>query len=168
LAFSLSYDELFHLAYFIIPAYVANGMPVLFGGGQPLDLGKSFFDGERIFGINKTTRGFISGILLGSLVSLIMELILMGGLLVLGILAALGSLLGDLCGSFLKRRLGLKPGSPLPLIDQLDFVIGALVVTYPLYNFSIEMILLVLFMTPPIHITANAIAYALKLKDAFW
>jgi len=168
LAFSLSYDDLFHLAYFIIPAYVANGMPVLFGGGQPLDLGKSFFDGKRIFGINKTTRGFISGILLGSLVSLIMELILMGGLLLLGILASLGSLLGDLFGSFLKRRLGLNSGSSLPLIDQLDFVIGALIITYPFYNFSIEMILLVLLITPPIHITANAIAYSLKLKDTFW
>ena len=168
MVFSLSYDDLFHLAYFIIPAYVANGMPVLFGGGQPLDLGKSFFDGQRIFGINKTTKGFMSGILLGSLVTLIMELILMGGFLLLGILASLGSLLGDLFGSFLKRRLGLNPGSPLPLIDQLDFVIGALVITYPFYNFSIETILLVLLITPPIHIAANAIAYSLKLKDTIW
>ncbi len=168
MAFSLSYDDLFHLAYFIFPAYVANGMPVLFAGGPPLDLGKSFFDGERIFGINKTTRGFISGLLLGSLVSLIIELIFMGGFLILGILASLGSLLGDLFGSFLKRRLGLNPGSPLPLIDQLDFIIGALVITYPFYNFRIEMILLVLLITPPIHITANAIAYSLKLKETFW
>ena len=168
MAFSLNYDDLFHLAYFIIPAYVANGMPVLFRGGQPLDLGKFFFDGERIFGINKTTRGFISGILLGSLVSLIMELILMGGLVLLGILVSLGSLLGDLFGSFLKRRLRLNSGSSLPLIDQLDFIVGALVITYPFYNFSIEMILLVLLITPPIHITANAIAYSLKLKDSFW
>ena len=168
MAFSINYDDLFHLAYFIIPAYVANGMPVLFRGGQPLDLGKSFFDGERIFGINKTTRGFISGILLGSLVSLIMELILMRGLALLGILVSLGSLLGDLFGSFLKRRLGLNPGSSLPLIDQLDFIVGALVITYPFYNFSIEMILLVLLVTPPIHITANVIAYSLKIKDSFW
>jgi CDP-2,3-bis-(O-geranylgeranyl)-sn-glycerol synthase len=36
-------------------------------------------------------------------------------------LVALGAPLGDLIGSFLKRRLNLERGAPAPIIDQLDF-----------------------------------------------
>lgn len=165
---TLSYNDLFQLAYFIIPAYVANAMPVLFGGGHPIDFGRSFFDGERIFGINKTMKGFLSGILFGSFVSFIEELLLMRELILLGILASLGSLLGDLLGSFIKRRLKLDPGSSLPLIDQLDFILGALIITYPIYHFSNGMILLILLITPPIHIAGNSIAYLLKLRKTLW
>ena len=31
--------------WFIFPAYCANAAPVIFGGGQPMDFGKRFFDG---------------------------------------------------------------------------------------------------------------------------
>ena len=60
---------------FIFPAYCANGTPVLAGGGLPMDLGKNFFDGKRIFGSNKTFRGFFFGLTIGILVGLV-ELIL--------------------------------------------------------------------------------------------
>src|SRR4030067_2741413 len=45
----------------IFPAYCANAAPVLAGGGLPMDFGKSFFDGKRILGKNKTWRGFFFG-----------------------------------------------------------------------------------------------------------
>ena len=46
---------------FIFPAYCANGTPVLAGGGTKMDFGKNFVDGKRIFGNNKTFRGFFFG-----------------------------------------------------------------------------------------------------------
>ena len=33
---------------------------------------------------------------------------------------AFGSLFGDMFMSFFKRRIGLKRGAPLPVVDQLD------------------------------------------------
>ena len=168
LGLAFSYNDLFQLAYFLIPAYVANAVPVLFGGDPPLDFGKYFVDGERIFGVNKTVKGFLSGFVLGSAISLIEELILMKELILLGVLASFGSMLGDLFGSFIKRRLRISPGSSLLIVDQLDFIIGALVITFPIYRFSHSMLLLILMITPPIHILANIVAYLLNLKRTFW
>ncbi len=164
----ISQNELFQLVYFLIPAYIANAMPVLFGGGLPLDLGKNFLNGERIFGVNKTVKGFLSGFLLGSGTSLIEEFILMKELVLLGVLASLGSMLGDLFGSFIKRRLKMRPGSSLLLIDQLDFIVGAIIFTYPIYRFSYSMLIIIIMITPPIHMLANTIAYLLKLKRNYW
>ena len=39
---------------FIIPAYVANSIPVVMGGGPPLDGGRMWKDGKRILGDGKT------------------------------------------------------------------------------------------------------------------
>jgi CDP-2,3-bis-(O-geranylgeranyl)-sn-glycerol synthase len=164
----LSYNDVYYFAYLIIPSYISNAMPVLFGGGQSLDFGKYFLDGERIFGGNKTVKGFISGLSFGIIASILIEFILLKELMLLGILGSLGSMLGDLFGSFIKRRLNMSPGSPLPLLDQLDFVIGALILTYPIYRFNFSIIILMLAITPPIHITSNAVAYLLKLKKQFW
>ncbi len=57
--------------WFILPAYVANATPVLTGGGPPIDGGKKLSDGYRILGDGKTIRGFILGLLAGSIVGAI-------------------------------------------------------------------------------------------------
>ncbi|MEM2047323.1 MAG: CDP-2,3-bis-(O-geranylgeranyl)-sn-glycerol synthase [Candidatus Jordarchaeales archaeon] len=58
--------------WYILPAYAANGLAVIFGRGNqfnaPLDLGKNFIDGRRIFGEGKTVRGFVGGVTAGTLV----------------------------------------------------------------------------------------------------
>ena len=48
------------------------------------------------------------------------------------VLIPLGALLGDLTGAFIKRRLGIQPGGLLPIVDQIDFVVGAVVFSLPL------------------------------------
>ncbi len=55
---------------FIFPAYCANATPVLAGGGTKMDFGKNFYDGKRIFGNNKTFRGFFFGWAVGISVGL--------------------------------------------------------------------------------------------------
>src|SRR4030067_3618321 len=97
---------------FIFPAYCANGAPVLGGGGKPLDFGKNFFDGKRIFGANKTFRGFFFGLAIGSAVGVI-DCLLFGFPWLFAFLTPVGALLGDLMGAFLKRRLDIKPGGVL-------------------------------------------------------
>jgi CDP-2,3-bis-(O-geranylgeranyl)-sn-glycerol synthase len=152
---------------FVFPAYCANAAPVIAGGGLPLDFGKNFFDGHRVFGKNKTFRGFFFGLAIGFFVGLL-ECFVFDYPLLFSVLPPLGALLGDLAGAFLKRRLGIAPGGLLPVVDQVDFVVGAVVFSLPLAMVSLELAIAVLLITPPIHLFTNFLAYKLKLKSTPW
>jgi len=152
---------------FIFPAYCANAAPVLAGGGLSMDLGKNFVDGKRFFGKNKTFRGFFFGLAIGVFVGFL-EFMIFGYPLLFCILTPLGALLGDLTGAFLKRRLDIAPGGVLPIIDQVDFVVGALVFSLPLGIVYWELAATVMLVTPPIHLFTNFMAYKLKLKNNPW
>jgi CDP-2,3-bis-(O-geranylgeranyl)-sn-glycerol synthase len=152
---------------FIFPAYCANAVPVIVGGGPPLDLGRNFFDGKPIFGKNKTFRGFFFGLAIGVTVGSA-ESILFGYPLLFSVLSPLGALMGDLAGAFLKRRLGIAPGGLLPVIDQIDFAIGAILFSLPLTIIYWELAIAVIIITAPIHLFTNFLAYKLKLKNNPW
>jgi CDP-2,3-bis-(O-geranylgeranyl)-sn-glycerol synthase len=152
---------------FIFPAYCANAVPVIAGGGPPLDLGKNFFDGKPIFGKNKTLRGFFSGMAIGVAVGLT-ESIFFGYPLLFSVLSPLGALMGDLAGAFLKRRLGIAPGGLLPIIDQIDFAVGAILFSLPLSMMYWQLAITVIIITAPIHLLTNFLAYKLKLKNNPW
>ena len=160
---------------FIFPAYCANATPVLAGGGTKMDFGKNFTDGKRIFGNNKTWRGFFFGWAVGFMVG-IAEGFIFGFdnyPVLFSALIPLGALLGDLTGAFIKRRLNIVPGGLLPIVDQIDFVVGAVVFALPLaliswQGLSWTVIAVVLLLTPPIHLLTNFIAYKLKLKKHPW
>ena len=49
----------------MLPAYLPNPIAALVGGGTPIDLGRNFTDGKRVFGDGKTYRGLIIGIFAG-------------------------------------------------------------------------------------------------------
>jgi CDP-2,3-bis-(O-geranylgeranyl)-sn-glycerol synthase len=160
---------------FIFPAYCANGTPVLAGGGTKMDFERNFVDGKRIFGNNKTFRGFFFGWAVGIFVGL-MEGFIFGFdnyPVLFSILIPLGALLGDLTGAFIKRRLDIAPGGLLPIVDQIDFVVGAVVFALPLAliswsGLSWQVIVTVLLITPPIHLFTNYLAYKLRLKKNPW
>jgi CDP-2,3-bis-(O-geranylgeranyl)-sn-glycerol synthase len=160
---------------FIFPAYCANGTPVLAGGGTRMDFGKNFIDGKRVFGNNKTFRGFFFGWAVGVGVGLLEGFVF--GFekvpLLLSVLIPLGALLGDLTGAFIKRRLNISPGGLLPIVDQVDFVVGAVVFSLPLalinwQGLSWQLVLTVLIITPPIHLFTNFLAYKMNLKKHPW
>ena len=203
---------------FIFPAYVSNAGMVLVGGGKPIDKGKYFRDGKRIFGDHKTWNGLIKGPLyVGIPISIGIALIFLifwpliadfqrgsakedlyviyedisyyqyyfiGGTFPIGfislivriILCAYGAAIGDLIGSFLKRRFNLESGAPAPLIDQLDFAVFALFLTsipaifWPEYYWfpDINIIIFLMILTPSVSIIANTIAYLLGLKEVPW
>jgi CDP-2,3-bis-(O-geranylgeranyl)-sn-glycerol synthase len=154
--------------YIIVPAYCTNGAPVIFGGGPPIDLGRSLSDGNRILGDNKTIGGILSGLVVGVIVGAFGYYLFSKDLFLIAFLASVGALFGDLVGAFLKRRLKIKPGNPLPGLDQLDFVLGALLFVSFVYRFSLGAIAILLFVTPPIHFLTNVAAYYLGLKRNYW
>ena len=141
---------------------------MIFGGGRPIDSGRTLSDGQRILGDHKTIRGFASGLVVGGIVGVFESLLLAQNLLMIAILASLGALLGDLAGAFAKRRLRIKPGRPLPVLDQLDFAIGAIMMLAIVSNVSLGTILIVILVTPPIHLLTNVGAFALGLKSTYW
>ena len=160
---------------FIFPAYCANAAPVLAGGGTRMDFGKNFIDGKRIFGNNKTFRGFFFGWAIGIGVGLVEGFVF--GFdevpILLSLLIPLGALLGDLTGAFIKRRLNIAPGGMLPIVDQINFVVGAVLFSLPLtlinwQGLSLQLIVTVLLITPPIHLFTNYLAYKLHLKKNPW
>jgi CDP-2,3-bis-(O-geranylgeranyl)-sn-glycerol synthase len=160
--------DILQAVYIAIPAYIANAFPTLFSGGPPMDLGFNFIDGKRIFGANKTFRGFGIALILGILAAIAEETLFGPGIFLIGAIAALGALLGDLLGSFIKRRIDFKPGKPFPILDQLDFILGALVLTYPVQQTGFSAIIILIVFTPPIHLLANFFAYHLGVKRNWW
>jgi CDP-2,3-bis-(O-geranylgeranyl)-sn-glycerol synthase len=154
---------------FIFPAYCANAIPVITGGGYPIDFGKKFFDGKPILGKNKTFQGFVSGLIIGTAVGLV-ESAFFSYPVLFGFLLSLGALFGDLAGAFVKRRLGLAPGELLPVIDQIDFILGAILFSFFISppNKSGELILAVLIISAPLHLLTNFAAYKLGLKNNPW
>lgn len=154
---------------YIAPAYISNASAALFGGRKPIDFGKRW-KGNRIFGDGKTWRGLLAGIFFGTITGY------MGGYLfgniewatTIGFLLATGALLGDLVASFFKRRAGLPRGHKVLIVDQLDFVIGALLLASLVHIPSIKTILFLLIVTPAIHISFNFIAHKIKCKKEPW
>ncbi|MFX1571330.1 MAG: CDP-2,3-bis-(O-geranylgeranyl)-sn-glycerol synthase [Promethearchaeota archaeon] len=92
------------------------------------------------------------------------------------VFSSYGAVVGDLFGSFLKRRFDIKSGAPFWIVDQLDFALGALLfISIPgfispylflLPDFFIITFLIIL--TPAVSIIANTIAYMIHLKDVPW
>jgi CDP-2,3-bis-(O-geranylgeranyl)-sn-glycerol synthase len=163
---------------FIFPAYCANATPVLAGGGTKMDFGRNFVDGKRIFGNNKTFQGFFFGWAVGIGVGLVEGLVFgfQSFPVLFSLLIPMGALLGDLMGAFIKRRIDIAPGGLLPVVDQVDFVAGALVFSLPLVliGWQLEVMpfwqvaLTALLITPPIHLFTNFLAYKMKLKKNPW
>ena len=164
---TIPYDWITAALLFIGPSYVANAAPLIFGRGTPIDGGHNFRDGRPILGSHKTFRGLIAGIFAGTIFGIV-ETPFGPQMPLAGFLMGIGAVLGDLLGAFLKRRLDIKPGDPLPIIDQLDFVFGALVFSSLVFPLSWASVLLVVFVTPPIHLGTNYGAYLLGLKKTYW
>jgi len=161
----ISMDDVLFVArtiYFFLAAYLANAAPVLCGGGAPLDGGRTFLDHRPLLGSHKTVRGTLSGIVVGSLTGLIQ------GDPLRGFLLSCGAVGGDLLTSFVKRRLNLKPGAPLPVFDQLGFILGAIALVSLVSPPSREMIITILVATLPIHFLSNLFAFLLKIKEKPW
>lgn len=169
--------DLFYIAIFLLPPFFANAVPVIFGGGPPIDLGKNFVDGKRIFGDGKTYKGFFSGVLFGILIGVILSYLLNDiFILLISIGASIGTMFGDLFGSFVKRRMGLDRGKPSLVLDQLTFIIFAIIFSYnyivisPDFNviLSIPSVLTILLITFFTHKVSNIMANKMGLKKVPW
>ncbi|MEM4717330.1 MAG: CDP-archaeol synthase [Desulfurococcaceae archaeon] len=166
---SIEKYALWFLKYYV-PVMVANGFPVLVKGTHRIDRDLDFLDKKPIFGRNKTIEGFIFG-LIGAYIAASSISIVFLDLALVPLLTGVGlfALLGDLVGAFVKRRLGIKPGSPAPILDQLDFLLMSTLFYYlagveEVVNNAHYVVITLLFIAG-LHVFTNYIAYTLGLKQ---
>ena len=168
----------------MLPAYVPNNAAVLAGGGRPIDGGRTWGE-KRVLGDGKTWRGTAVGTAVGAILALGLNAVAgdVGSAVgmdlptfpVAAVLALpFGAMCGDILASFLKRRTGRRRGAPFPVVDQLDFVVVALALTLLVEPgwftqwFLWDVLIVILIITPILHVTTNVGAYALGLKNEPW
>ncbi|MBR9706958.1 MAG: CDP-2,3-bis-(O-geranylgeranyl)-sn-glycerol synthase [Candidatus Diapherotrites archaeon] len=164
-------SALLRVVFFALPIYVANSSAMAIKGRVPLDGGKNWSDGRRVLGDGKTWRGTISGVLMGWVATLSLASVagsLFSNYILLGILATIGAIFGDLFASFLKRRMFMKRGQQAFLLDQLDFVIGAVAFGAITYLPNWEEFSILIIATIIMHSFANWVAYMIKMKSVPW
>jgi len=181
-------DILLHVAsliYFFLPAYAANMSPVLCKNifkpiATPIDRGKTLF-GRPVFGTHKTWRGIVVAALAGTVVFAIQAGLASHSLaqslaiidyttmpIYFGTLLGFGAMLGDLCKSFLKRQVGIKPGHPWHVIDQIDYIVGAVLLTSPIFFPGWMNLAVLVLVSLVLSIIVNHAAYALKIRSVRW
>lgn len=155
-----------------------------------MDFGRKLKNGSRILGDGKTWRGFFGGIFSGIVIGMILVGISIPfdeghfgfgafpDLLVIIILMSTGALLGDVLGSFIKRRLGKVRGARTPGLDQYDFLIGAWLLLlifktqwfldhFIFWPYTMALIT-VIILTPLLHRGMNILGYKMGKKDVPW
>jgi CDP-diglyceride synthetase len=187
--------SLFYLMLPIVLAGVSNmlyvKLPLHRALSAPMDGRRILKDGKRLFGDNKTWKGFLGMIFLSSFwfslqaalaaafpwaknLSLVPFESLPWPLLppLCGGVWGLGYALFELPNSFMKRRLGIEPGTNLTgprgilfsVIDQADSVVGCLAALYAFFRYDLRTGLLLLVIGVAVHYTLNVGLYFTRLK----
>lgn len=162
---------------FFLPAGVANASPVfanripwLRSWKTPLDFGKSW-RGKRIFGANKTWRGWTFGTLMGGVTSLLVNYFYIPNaydaryIFLVGAVLGAGALTGDAVESFLKRQRGVPPGKSWFPFDQIDYIIGGLIFVYPLTLIPLILMTAILILYFGLHLLVSYIGYLTGFKS---
>lgn len=168
-------EEIIRLIIYLAPMYFANSSAMFFGGKTPIDFGKKFLDGKPIFGKGKTFKGFVFGILAGTIVAFIISImfpkttsLLIPNYLLLGFFLSVGAIVGDMVASFFKRRNEIREGTEVLFLDQLDFVIGGMIFGSIFYIPEFYEIIAVGVLTLIVHKFSNYVAFKMKLKKVPW
>ena len=112
--------RLWLISHLVLLLIIANGTPALLGlvlgprWNRPLDNNRQFPDNRPLLGPSKTLRGLFSATVVTGLLAPLFELSVLEGASF-----ALLAMLGDLCSSFIKRRIGIASSRSVPLLDQI-------------------------------------------------
>ncbi|MBN1849300.1 MAG: CDP-archaeol synthase [Deltaproteobacteria bacterium] len=152
---------------------------------KPMDMGFSI-RGKRVFGDHKTWRGATIQIIF-CLVGALLQMDLQNAgfipswvplldyhkhALVNGLLLGIGSTLGELPNSFLKRQIGIAPGMKgrnalkfiFFLFDQVDLALGIWIFLFFLIKPSFCLIAYSLLLTIVLHVSVSSVGYLLGMR----
>lgn len=166
-------------------------LPVVKKWQIPIDSGKSFKDGKRIFGDNKTWKGFFGYVWLSitmyglwGFVSSKSDFLMIHNYfyythsnhfnynISVGALLGFGYAVFELPNSFLKRRLDIEPGKTISgfkkvffiFLDQADSVIGCAFVVWLFYDIGMLRFVKLVVLGAVTHIFVNMLLYLLGLR----
>ena len=165
-------------------------LPILKAIAKPIDFGKNFADGKRLFGDNKTWKGMLGYILFNTFFAVLWGFVCQGGVLkdlnffyqyhentipfnlLIGVLLGLGYSIFELPNSFLKRRLDITPGKSISgfwkvffvFLDQADSVFGVALVVWFFYPLGILLYLLYVLVGAATHLILNMMLYFMHLR----
>lgn len=172
----MSLELLLQSFWFIAPAYAANGFPPLMRGRAAID-SRRMLRGNRLLGDGKTWEGLLGGIVFGVFVGSLQiygqaylprELGLAEMTFPIVFLLALGTMAGDLGGSFVKRRMGMKRGERAMFLDQLGFLLMSFIFVSLVYLPGFDQMIILVVLTPVIHWLSNMLGYWLHVKRNPW
>ncbi|MCG3216901.1 MAG: CDP-archaeol synthase [Candidatus Heimdallarchaeota archaeon] len=84
----------------------------------------------------------------------------------IGVLMGWGTNFGDMLGSFIKRRIKIKPGRSFPVFDQMGYMVFGILWSWPIFKvIPWQFIVTLIIIAPLIHVAFNLLGYALKVKD---
>jgi CDP-diglyceride synthetase len=160
--------------------------------GKPIDGGRNWRDGKRLFGDHKTWQGVVGMIGLAAGCNLAWGAVCaqdsyltahnyfylgpfgntVGYNLVIGVAIGLAYALSELPNSFLKRRLAVNPGEPAPkgwaivsvAADQADSVIGMVIVVGCIHPLSFGYFLAYVAVGAVTHLLVNLLLYSAHLR----
>lgn len=163
----------------LIPVLAAH-TPILKRWNAPMDAGQSWRS-HRLLGDHKTWRGFLAGWLAGSLWAWVQTILYnhidsvhsiypsgfnVGLFFAAGVLISLGAVVGDAVGSFVKRQLDIASGQSWFPWDQLDFIIGGLVLSLLVVRLPWTEYIIIPIVWLGVHLLFGALGYVTKLKPA--
>ncbi|MDB4979057.1 MAG: hypothetical protein JWM56_1243 [Candidatus Peribacteria bacterium] len=169
------------LLWLYLPAFAANATPVL-AAAIPVFKSWNTPIHARWFGKNKTWRGLVCGTCVAGVTGLVQyalkDISLLHSLYLLsfsaetsffmGLALGFGALAGDCIKSFLKRRIGIAPGQPWPVLDGIDYMVGAIIALLPWYQPTPFGILFLVVMGPIASSIANALSFMVGWKKVWW
>jgi len=159
------------LVYFMAPAYAANMLPPFAkywrGWNPPIN--------RRWLGSHKTVLGFATGVSAAILMAVAQSQLAWSNAIAvyaapagLGLRFGIGAMAGDSIKSFFKRRMDIPPGEPWIPLDQVDFVLGALVLVWPVAELTWPDVPAILLLSGTGHVLVNHLGYWLGVRPTRW
>ena len=186
------------LLYTMLPLIIAGVLNMVWVKGtwasalqKPMDGGRKLNDGKRIFGDNKTWKGFIGMVLFTALTTGVFQAMAISfpttqelsivpyqnyswplGGFAIGILWGLAYVLAELPNSFVKRRINIPPGQSskgikgftFVVIDQADSVLGCVLVMPLFSSINVLQAALMVILATAVHLLLNMLLYVVKLR----
>ena len=156
------------LFYLMLPVYVANMVPPFArfwkGWNPPIS--------KRWLGAHKTVVGFALGLLGGVATAFAQYQIGWSRVFldyadwpILGLALGFGAMAGDSTKSFVKRRLAIAPGTSWIPADQIDFVIGGLIVLAFWVNLSVADMAVILAVSFAGDLLINRLSFRMGIRE---
>lgn len=164
----------------LLPGAIANGAPVVAEKVFPLWLTPMDFGlkirGKRLFGEHKTIRGLLSGIFVAITVSYVLSVIkklyladlplldYSTNTVLYGLASGCGALFGDALKSTVKRQLNIPPGKSWFPFDQIDWILGIIIVYKLAFGMNFPTFIVTLITGILVHLLGRLLGYLIGLN----